>query len=139
MEREPLPSRDIPAHEPLGPEPRYLQGVTSSSPRSSDERPVRDSAVAVSDDSIALFADEEAGGFRTRWDSVQTLFVDSPREAVEQANALVGEVMIRLSDGFNDQRKRLEAQWDRDSSVSTEDLRLALKRYRSFFERLLSL
>jgi hypothetical protein len=63
--------------------------------------------------------------------------VDEPRAAVEQADALVGEMMKRLTDVFTQERGRLERQWTRGQEVSTEDLRVALKRYRSFFERLL--
>src|SRR5262245_48986789 len=86
---------------------------------------------------VVLFPDEEGKGFRTRWDAIQTGFVDKPREAVEQADALVAEVMRRLTDVFADERKNLEHQWGQGGEATAEDLRLALKRYRSFFERLL--
>jgi len=86
----------------------------------------------------ALFHDEEAGGFRSRWDAIQTGFVDEPRAAVEQADALVAQVVSRVVQVFGEQRTTLEHQWDRDRDVSTEDLRLALTRYRAFFDRLLS-
>jgi hypothetical protein len=85
-----------------------------------------------------LFHDEELGGFRTRWEAIQTGFVDEPRSAVEQADSLVSEMMKRLAEVFGDERKSLEEHWGRGDNVSTEDLRIALKRYRSFFERLLS-
>jgi hypothetical protein len=86
-----------------------------------------------------LFAEADLSGYRTRWSGIQTGFVDEPRKAVEQADALVAELMQRLTDGFTAERKRLEEQWDRNDKVSTEDLRQAMHRYRSFFERLLSL
>ncbi len=86
-----------------------------------------------------LFEDDEAGGFRSRWEAIQTGFVDEPRAAVEQADALVAQLMKRLAEVFSDERSSLEQQWDRGDQISTEDLRVALKRYRSFFERLLSL
>jgi hypothetical protein len=92
-----------------------------------------------SDKPVSLFHDEEGRGFRTRWDAIQTGFVDQPRAAVEQADALVAEMLKRLTDGFGDERAKLESQWSRGQEVSTEDLRIALKRYRSFFERLLSI
>ena len=85
-----------------------------------------------------LFYDDEAKGFRTRWEAIQTGFVDEPKTAVEQADALVDEMMKRLTDMFGAERTALEQQWGRGDNVSTEDLRVALKRYRSFFERLLS-
>ena len=61
-----------------------------------------------------------------------------PRKAVEQADGLVASAMKRLAEVFAEERSKLEQQWDRGDSVSTEDLRLALRRYRSFFERLLA-
>lgn len=86
----------------------------------------------------ALFPPDQVDSLRTRWDDIQTEFVDEPRTAVEKADALVGDVMQRLADGFTEERSRLEREWDRGDDVSTEDLRVALKRYRSFFDRLLS-
>ena len=86
----------------------------------------------------ALFHDEEAHGFRSRWDAIQTGFVDEPRAAVEQADALVAQVVSRVVQVFGEQRTTLEREWGRDRDVSTEDLRVALTRYRAFFDRLLS-
>ncbi|MGE5361394.1 MAG: hypothetical protein ACM3NQ_20445 [Bacteroidales bacterium] len=86
-----------------------------------------------------LFAPEEGQGYRTRWDAIQTGFVDEPRKAVEEADALVADVMKRLAEGFAKERTKLESQWDRGDKISTEDLRLALRRYRSFFQRLLNI
>lgn len=86
-----------------------------------------------------LLSVREADDLRTRWDDIQTGFVDEPRKAVEQADSLVAEAMKRLAETFADERAKLEAQWDRGGDVSTEDLRLALRRYRSFFHRLLSI
>jgi len=87
---------------------------------------------------VALFGQDETQHFRDRWDDVQTGFVDEPRRAVEQADELVAEVMKRLAEIFAAERSKLESQWSQGSDVSTEDLRLALRRYRSFFDRLLS-
>jgi hypothetical protein len=75
---------------------------------------------------------------RMRWKEVQTAFVDEPRKAVEQADGLVASAMKRLAEVFAEERSRLEQQWDRGDSVSTEDLRVALQRYRAFFDRLMS-
>jgi hypothetical protein len=85
-----------------------------------------------------LFAGDEAETFRDKWQNVQGEFVDQPREAVEQADHLVADLMQRLAAQFSETRARLEQQWDGQDDVSTEDLRLAMTRYRSFFERLLS-
>jgi hypothetical protein len=83
-----------------------------------------------------LLADAE--GFQGRWEEIQVRFVDEPRGAVEDADALVATVMQRLAEGFAQERERLETQWGRGEDISTEDLRVALQRYRSFFRRLLS-
>ncbi|MBA2331298.1 MAG: hypothetical protein H0V94_00715 [Actinobacteria bacterium] len=85
-----------------------------------------------------LFAADQADGFRERWADVQAGFVDEPRRAVEDADALVAEVMQRLAETFSTERATLEQQWDGDGEPSTEDLRVGLQRYRSFFDRLLS-
>lgn len=92
----------------------------------------------VDDGPTPLFAGEELSGYRTRWSGIQTGFVDEPRKAVEEADSLVAEVMKRLADVFSDERRQLEAHWEQSDKVSTEDLRVAMRRYRSFFERLLS-
>jgi hypothetical protein len=86
-----------------------------------------------------LFSDETERELRTRWHEIQTGFVDEPRHAVKQADELVARLMQQLAQSFSDQRNNLERQWDQGEKISTEDLRLALKCYRSFFERLLSI
>jgi hypothetical protein len=92
---------------------------------------------AVADDRQPLLPATELDGLRTRWDDIQTGFVDEPREAVAEADGLVAEVMQELADTFARERSQLETQWDRGEAVSTEELRVALQRYRSFFNRLL--
>jgi hypothetical protein len=87
---------------------------------------------------MALMRDEEAEEFRVRWNEIQVGFVDEPRLAVKEADSLVAELMKQLAELFSRERSQLEAQWGRGDDVSTEELRLALKRYRSFFNRLLS-
>ena len=90
------------------------------------------------DERTALLSQDEAKSLRGQWDSIQVGFVDEPRQAVERADALVAGAMKRLAEMFAAERERLEKQWDRGDSVSTEELRQALRRYRSFFGRLLS-
>jgi hypothetical protein len=85
-----------------------------------------------------LFPSDQSERFTSRWQEIQTSFVDQPRNAVAEADALVADLMQRLAASFSQERERLEAQWDRGDDVSTEDLRVALTRYRSFFDRLLS-
>ena len=88
--------------------------------------------------STPLFTDSDVNDLRSRWSNVQTGFVDEPRKAVEEADKLVAAVMKRLAEGFANERSSLEKQWDRGDNVSTEDLRVAFQRYRSFFDRLLN-
>lgn len=85
----------------------------------------------------ALFADEERDRLGEQWGAVQAAFVDDPRAAVERADALVAEVVQSLTTSFTNERSRLEQQWSQGEDVSTEELRQALHRYRSFFDRLL--
>jgi hypothetical protein len=90
-------------------------------------------------DGTPLFPSNELAELRSRWSGVQTAFVDEPRRAVEQADGLVASAMKRLAEVFAEERSKLEHQWDRGEDVSTEDLRIALQRYRTFFHRLLSI
>jgi hypothetical protein len=85
-----------------------------------------------------LFAPDEMTNLRSRWERIQTDFVDEPRRSVQQADELVSTVAKRLTEIFGDERNRLEQAWDKGDSISTEDLRMAFRRYRSLFDRLLS-
>lgn len=91
-----------------------------------------------SEDNTMLFAGEHRSGLHSRWNDVQAAFVDDPKECVQKADNLVAEVVEELTASFADTRSRLEAQWSRGEEASTEDLRVALTRYRDFFQRLLS-
>jgi hypothetical protein len=86
--------------------------------------------------STPLLPDAETSEFERRWQGVQVGFVDEPQRCVQESDALVGEVMQRLADTFARERRDLEAQWASGGEASTEDLRVALQRYRSFFNRL---
>jgi hypothetical protein len=96
-------------------------------------------ARAREEERVALFAAKESNELRARWDGIQVGFVDEPRKAVADADALVSATIKRLAEVFADERQKLEQQWDRSENVSTEDLRVALQRYRSFFARLLAI
>jgi hypothetical protein len=98
----------------------------------------RASTGELASDSPDLLPREENAEFQGRWETIQTGFVDEPRQTVEQADELVAQLMQRLAEGFAAERERLEQQWGRGEDVSTEDLRIALQRYRSFFQRLLA-
>ena len=111
--------------------------------RLEEERPLREERAASSQERepqgeplAALFQPEQAGQFRTRWDQVQIGFVDDPRQAVQQADELVAQVMRDMAETFARQRAAIEADV---GDGDTENLRMALQRYRSFFQRLLAL
>jgi hypothetical protein len=89
--------------------------------------------------SIPLFAAGAADNFRTRWLEIQANFVDEPGTSVEQADLLVAEVMRQLAKTFAEKRSKLEPQLVQGEEISTEDLRIALQHYRSFFDRLLTI
>lgn len=92
------------------------------------------------DDRLApLFSSEVATKFRAQWSEVQSSFVDDPKLAVRHGDELVAQVMKSLAESFSSERARLEGQLERPDEASTENLRVALRRYRSFFERLLKL
>jgi hypothetical protein len=95
-------------------------------------------AVEDIDEPGSLLPDSEEFDFQRRWEEIQTRFVDDPRQAVEDADALVAGVMQRIAEGFAQARDGLEGQWSRGEDVGTEELRVALQRYRAFFRRLLS-
>src|SRR5262245_5608455 len=115
------------ARDPMEDGRRDEERRTADDRRTSDDRPT------------PIFAGGETDGYRTQWDAIQTGFVDEPRKAVHEADALVAVVIKRLSDVFAEEHTSLENQWGKGDQVSTEDLRLALRKYRSFFERLLTL
>ena len=101
-----------------------------------DVQPSSENDAQPSGDELLFAADPS--GLRSRWDDIQAAFVDDPTECVQKADALVEEVVEQLTAGFSEARSRLEAQWARGEHASTEDLRVALQRYREFFQRLLA-
>jgi hypothetical protein len=85
-----------------------------------------------------LLPQEQNEQLTDRWEEIQASFVDRPQEAVKEADALVSDLMERITESLAKERQRLEQQWSKGDDVSTEDLRIALTRYRTFFDRLLS-
>ena len=112
------------------------EGTAAAQARANAE-PDRDQS-GKENNATPLFETGEADSLRSRWMNIQTQFVDEPQRSVEQADELVASAMKRLAEIFANERDTLEQNWDRGDDVSTEDLRIALQRYRSFFDRLLS-
>jgi hypothetical protein len=121
-----LTTRDLasPAPAPEEVEEVRQEPEAPTEPRAQDDGP--------------LLPESEGAELQTRWEAIQVRFVDDPRNAVEEADALVASTMQQLADGFASAREDLEGQWSRGEDISTEDLRVALQRYRSFFRRLLA-
>jgi hypothetical protein len=87
----------------------------------------------------SLIPTRQSEEMRAQWTAIQAAFVDEPRKAVQDADELVSSAIKQIAEGFRDQRDQLEKQWTKGSDVSTEDLRVSLQHYRTFFDRLLSL
>jgi hypothetical protein len=114
-------------------EPLLQDAQTEQSP------PAQEARSGVGDQRhVSLLEDHELQGILVRWKDIQAEFVDEPRQAVQDADALVAELMQRLAQMFASEREQLESRWAGGGNVSTEDLRHSLRRYRSFFERLLA-
>jgi hypothetical protein len=131
-EEDKLPNADINAER----EVRRPELVRDERMERTRESQIREEA---EEERSALFPDHEVRDMRSHWDRIQTGFVDEPRRAVEQADGLVASANKRIAEQFAQERARLEQQWNRGDNVSTEDLRLALQRYRAYFDRLLSM
>ena len=133
------PAVDTGTHPLVTPPPTDPRAASVASTPGSTSGPAAAVARAPEEERAALFAASEASELRARWDSIQVGFVDEPRKAVQEADALVSATIKRLSEVFANERQNLERQWDRNENVSTEDFRVALRRYRSFFSRLLAI
>ena len=114
-------------NEPLKPETTEAEVIPFESRRPEPESPQ------------SLLPKHQIEELQARWNAIQTGFIDEPSRAVQEADELVASAIQQISGAFADQRGQLEKQWSRGDDASTEDLRLALQRYRSFFCRLLSI
>ena len=129
-----LTTRDLASPTPAPEEVEEVRPEEAAEPR--DE--VAPAAEPIADDAGPLLPESQGSELQARWEAIQVQFVDDPRNAVEDADALVASTMQQLADGFAGAREDLEGQWSRGEDISTEDLRVALQRYRSFFRRLLA-
>ncbi|BBY90534.1 hypothetical protein MGALJ_02030 [Mycobacterium gallinarum] len=119
-------------------EPLVAHEEASSTPVESPQPETVSPSAEVQPPSDELLFDADTSGLRSRWDDIQAVFVDDPAKCVQKADTLVAEVVEQVTAGFSEARSRLEAQWAKGEQASTEDLRLALQRYREFFQRLLA-
>jgi hypothetical protein len=134
-QRNPNPSQDR--------NPNLTEDIESSRSRTpvldaTEKRPSHDGGSAAGGTPSTLLSKDKASGFSTRWTDIQSMFVDEPQTAVRNADGLVSEVIQELSHRFAQERQGLEHQWSGGGDVSTEDLRMALRHYRDFFQRLLA-
>jgi hypothetical protein len=117
----------------------FGRSPTPVQPRPESRDPANPAVQLRDEGTEPLLKREELEELKGRWGTIQTEFVDEPRKALEDADRLVAEAIKRLAESFAAQRVNLERVWDRGDGVTTEDLRLTLRRYRSFFDRLLSI
>ena len=106
-------------------------------PNLDDSVEVRDRSVRDTVESDSFLPTDRMEDLRERWDDVQAEFVDDPRDSVQKAHGLVSSLVNELNEVFTRERSGLESQWNRGEEADTEDLRVALQRYRAFFNRLL--
>lgn len=125
-----------PGHtEPGHTEPGHSEPGDVAEPQEA-EAPAAEPSRGPERPDVQLFAEDEVDRYREQWRALQGDFVDSPREAVHRADELVAQVIQSLATTFAEHKRSLEGQWQEGEQVDTEELRLALQRYRSFFERL---
>ena len=141
MANEPKASSAAEPLEPAGSASAEKQEIIpeGAPPALESQRPARPSGEQIASGSEPLFDEGDTEELRNRWNDIQVGFVDEPRAAVQKADTLVAETIERMADSFATSRRELESQWDREGDLSTETLRVALQRYRSFFNRLLSI
>ena len=102
-----------------------------------DEMVTHEALIGANVGSLSALLDRDVSEhLRTRWIEIQGRFVDDPRSAVQQADALVSEVIDKITQMFASEHNSLDSQWKQGNDVSTEDLRKVLQHYRSFFNRL---
>ncbi|MFB7375012.1 hypothetical protein ACFC0D_34835 [Streptomyces sp. NPDC056222] len=122
--------------------PREESDSVEDSTTHGSERAAEDSAAERNqrdeDEEQALLSAQDVDAYRSRWQQIQNDFVDDPEQAVQAADGLVADVMQTLAEKFAGHRKALEGQWNQGEAVDTESLRMALREYRSFFNRLLT-
>lgn len=135
VEEEKAKQEEPSSREAGGTEPGGEEDTAQSSPGATEAS----DDMNTGDDGQALFESNERDGLWERWSDIQSNFVDDPERSVAEANALVSDLMERLVGGFRAEQARLQEQWEQGDEVSTEELRVILQRYRTFFDRLLQL
>jgi hypothetical protein len=133
---EPVPRDQSPDQREVGGDTLHQTDFEPAEPARSDA--ATQSAPAEGPKDQALFAERELSDLQSRWADVQAAFVDDPKDSVQRADGLVNDVVEQITSSFSQARSQLEEQWSRGEAASTEDLRVALTRYREFFQRLLT-
>ncbi len=114
-------------------------GRAGGRPEMADNRAsMQTTAAKAEEEEVILLSEDFLTTHRQKWTDIQSRFVDDPRMAVQEADGLVAEVIHELATKFSEQSKKLESKWQSGGDVSTEDLRVALRMYRAFFQRLMS-
>jgi len=126
--KEPVNTSQIMDFAEVEPEEEHKNGSEEISPTEKDGSQV----------ATTLLREDEVDDWRSRWDSIQIGFVDEPGSSVKQADELVTEVMKQIDRRFSEKHTTLLRQWG-SQEATTEDQRLALQSYRSFFNWLINL
>lgn len=113
-------------------------GESTAEARPAETAQSQETATPSEEEAPHLLTQHDEDDFRARWQEIQSKFVDDPRDAVHTADTLVAEVMQTLAKTFAEQKQELEGQWNRGEQADTENLRVALRHYRAFFNRLLT-
>lgn len=132
-----VPDDTQPRTEDLTTAPDHHQDRFVDAPPLAVDRDAPPSASGDDESPVQLFGPEAAERFRDEWQQIQARFVDDPKDAVQDADDLLAEVLQSLAGTFTERKQELEGQWHGESEALTEDLRLALRRYRTFFNQLL--
>lgn len=134
-----FPAEEVPDGEVPAEEVPAWQGTASenrSASETSENRSASENRAAGDQPPGQLLTDHELESLLAQWKEIQAEFVEEPRKAVRDANAIVAELTQRMTQMFAGESEQLESRWADGDDVSTEDLRQRLRRYRSFFERL---
>ena len=135
----PAREADTPADEPAREVVRTRADTAADvAPAATATEPAGKPAPAASTEAHGLLSAERSAEFKRRWRDLQADFVDDPQHAVREAGDLSREILWALSDTIadTDQVDRWQAA---DGTSGTEDLRIALRQYRSLVDRLLEL
>jgi hypothetical protein len=93
---------------------------------------------AANDPVAALWGGDLVDRYRSKWRDLQLTFVDDPQRATHSAASLVDDAVSSLTATLQAQKQSLDG-WQATRADDTEVMRVALRNYRDFLDRLLGL